>query len=515
MTVVTVPVPIPTTPVPPLPELGLSVAEELAGLRKAVANLSSIITNFNAGGVTETYLEACAIALGNDASAVTNGALAGVYEALNNVQDAAFILTANGAALDNKAADVGVYRKPAAAANTLAAIAFYPQNPAATVTVIPPGVILSAPNADPTIGPTLYQTTSSATLNVGATVSTLADVVCLSAGSVGNCPPGSINQIVAGASGYTVTNVVPITGGTDTESDDDLRERALNAIPAASQCTVFALEQAALKYPGIKSAVVYDLTSEPPDLIYITLGKAQIFCDDGTGTLGSITLTTDTFMVPNIGLEFTVPVADKLAFNPGSNVVITGPVVGGAQVDTLTALVIKVNANNVYTLQLNGISVGSVGDEIDKNATVMSPTSTALADFNRDLDAGYWKAAGAQVRAWGSTQVGIQIYMEVYISQDYLLIASEAEILAAVQQALFQYVNALAIGRPVVLSALIDTAENVGGIAEVPLQTVLINGTNTDYGVDSGVLTMVPSQTCRIATLSDVTVINRLTVPYS
>jgi hypothetical protein len=504
---------LPPSPVPSLPVVGLSVAEEVAALRVAVSNLGSIITNFNAGGVTETYLEATSIALGNDASTVTNGTLAGVYEALNNVQNAAFILTAVGVALDNKAADVGVYRKAAVAASETMAIVFYPNAPPSSVQVIPAGIILSAPNADPTIGPTLYQTTSDATVNVGATQSTPANVSCLTTGSNGNCAPGSINQIVAGVSGFTATNVAAIGGGADTESDASLRERALNAVPAAAQSTVFALQQAALTYPGIQSAAVYDLTSPPPALVYPTLGEVQIFCDDGTGTLGSLTNTTEQFVVPNVGLTFQTPVVNPVAFNVGDNVAIAGENTASGTVQ-ITAAVTNIS-DTTYTLRLSSLTKGSVGDIVIVGANVQSPNSGALASFNTDLTKGYWKAAGAQAHAWGSTQVAIVLYMEVYLNQDYLTdIASEAEVLAAIQLALFNQVNALAIGRPVTLSSLIDTAGAVGGVSEVPVTTVLINGANADFGVTNGIVSLVPSQTCRIASLSGVTVVNRLTVPY-
>jgi hypothetical protein len=74
-------------------------------------------------------------------------------------------------------------------------------------------------------------------------------VVCKSSGSDGNCASGLITELVqAPADLDTVTNVIAVGGGSESESDDSLRNRALSYLAALSRITSASLKYVVLSY---------------------------------------------------------------------------------------------------------------------------------------------------------------------------------------------------------------------------------------------------------------------------
>jgi uncharacterized phage protein gp47/JayE len=263
-------------------------AELADNLRQAVSGLKSLVSNFNTGGLTQTYLESIAIALGSDASTLPNSNVAGAYELLNTIMKAAYIATASGIYLDLKAADVGVFRKPATNATT--SVLFEDSVPApAGGTFIAAGAVVSSEPADPTQNPVLFTSLVNVTIAAGAITSAAVACLAVAAGSAGNVPANTVTTVQSGTSSLICYNPAPGVGGTDKEGDDapngGLRARALAAIINASQCTVSALAEAALSYPGITSSAVANNTAI--DGVTFERGNVLIYCDDGTGNLGS------------------------------------------------------------------------------------------------------------------------------------------------------------------------------------------------------------------------------------
>ena len=78
-----------------------------------------------------------------------------------------------------------------------------------------------------------YITTEAATVAAGATVS--VPIAAAEYGAAGNCGSGDITQIITNVSFLeSVTNIDPITGGQDEESDDELRGRYYEAMKKAA-----------------------------------------------------------------------------------------------------------------------------------------------------------------------------------------------------------------------------------------------------------------------------------------
>jgi uncharacterized phage protein gp47/JayE len=395
-----------------------TTSDVLASLQAALQALNPLLTNYNAGGVTETYLEAASILVGSDASTYPGVVQKGAYELLTIVQTAEFILTASGNFLDLKAADVGVTRKAAVAAS--GPVQFYPTTVSSSVTLIPAGTIVAAESADPTALPIAYMTDTNDTIPANGTESVGTTVTAVNPGSSGNqATVGAINTVVSGVTGVTVASTQTIAGGADIEGDDTpnggLRARALAAIPNASQCTISAIENAALSFAGITNAVAQDINTDPTQL----RGVVQLYVDDGSGDLG--------------------------------------------------------NASNA-------------------NYPILATMQTAF-------DSGLYRAAGVQVNVQGSELLATTVSLVLYVKALYVAqTASLASVVAAVQLAIYNYVQSVGIGQPVLLSEIITAACEVAGVADVPISSVQINGSGAN---------LQPSaiQAPRLANLAAVTIV--------
>ena len=139
------------------------------------------------------------------------------YAKLENILLNGFAITATGAYLDNKVAEQGLVRKPATKAEGAVYITGTPG------TIIPDGSKVASDN--------LIFSVFGAYELVDA--STYVYVFCDTAGSVGNVPIGSIKKFPVTLTGLTgVTNLEAITGGYDTETDEELRQRYFDKVSA-------------------------------------------------------------------------------------------------------------------------------------------------------------------------------------------------------------------------------------------------------------------------------------------
>jgi hypothetical protein len=269
-----------------------TAAELVANAQQALQKLKSLMRNYNAGGLTQTYIDALGIVLGSDASSLPGSTLQGAYELLNELFESAFIATATGAALRLKCADVGVF--PKTATNAGGTGYFVLPAPAGSSGVIyPAGSILAYESADPTQPPILYTTLAAATALSGQSVTNAIAYNAIATGSAGNIPNPAVMAVQTGGVG-TFQAAGPTIGGTDDESDDSLRSRGLEAIPNASQCTDTAIQADALSYAGITSAVLLDDTND--DGLTFIRGISQLYVDDGSGNLQTLVNSGD----PNI-----------------------------------------------------------------------------------------------------------------------------------------------------------------------------------------------------------------------
>ena len=197
------------------------------------------ITDFSSGSVICTLLSAISVAVD------TNGM------AIYMARQAAYISSATGNDLDNKAADYGITRKAAeAASNPFTLIKL---TPTIEPTPIVKGSLISTlPDSNGTV--ITFVTTEDGVLPAGQTqVNVVA--TCQTAGTIGNLAANTallVSSPVPGIDGVVLTS--DIRNGIAVESDDSLKTRTLNAFASLAIGTLAWYEQTALNIQGVQSA---------------------------------------------------------------------------------------------------------------------------------------------------------------------------------------------------------------------------------------------------------------------
>lgn len=227
----------------------ITVKTETELMNNAILQLkedNSKITNFNIGGVFRSLL------------ALFFRPLSELYQLFaNDVMPQVYLQTAVSAWLDLKAAELGVFRKPAT--NTTGNVVFSRTIPEATIVIIPEGTLIkTAP--DPNGKEYVFMTTAAATLlstETGITVPIIAEFD----GSASNVGAFSINSIITHISGIDAVanhNGWITKEGTDEESDDALRQRAMLKWEQLAGFTSNYYVSLALEVTGIVNASIDD-----------------------------------------------------------------------------------------------------------------------------------------------------------------------------------------------------------------------------------------------------------------
>lgn len=263
--------------------------------------------------------------------------------------------TSVGADLDSWVADFGLTRLPAVASDGNVTLArFVPLSTA----LVPAGTELrTGDNAQSFLvvadasNPAWSAAQNGFTL--GATQAAVTvPVVAVVAGSAGNVQAGTISLIGAALPGIdTVTNVAPLQGGLDAESDPALRARFQNYINTRSRAT--------------PAAVGYAVSSVQQGLQY-TLAENQ--APDGTVQLGVFTLTVDDGSgAPSDTLLAMVTQAVEAVRPVGSMFTVRRPTVVPAQIALTVAVADSTAAQSVQqevvaalTTYVNALPVGTV-----------------------------------------------------------------------------------------------------------------------------------------------------------
>lgn len=184
---------------------------------------------------------------------------------LSNVYDAAYIDSATGADLDNVVSILGISRQDAQRATGV--ITFERNDPAVTDYAIQSGTPVQTSGDDPV----LFRTTTEAIIASGET-NARANIRAVEGGVRGNVSSNSITVMPTPPAGVeTVTNTTP-TGdsdnadlndnayitGTDTESDEELRERAKSSVSSGSVATRDAIYSALVNdLPEVQSSSIF------------------------------------------------------------------------------------------------------------------------------------------------------------------------------------------------------------------------------------------------------------------
>lgn len=187
------------------------------------------------------------------------------------------ILTATGAALSAIVLSMlPEGRQPGICATGV--IVFSRPTAALSDIVIPAGTICAALADDGTL--LQFSTDAAVTLATGE-VQVYANATALSSGTAGNVSTGLVTIIRTPVVGIqTCENDSPFTGGTDQESDTDLRERALYTIWVNGRATVPLMEEHIDGVAGVREAHVETLGQGDVLLVIDAVGSIEQDIDE-------------------------------------------------------------------------------------------------------------------------------------------------------------------------------------------------------------------------------------------
>lgn len=196
---------------------------------------------------------------GTDLNIILAAAAAVGDEVVNQVATvaiASFLDSASGADLDRLVFDrYGLVRKSAAPA--IGSVDF------STTTATTASFIIPANTQLITSSGIVFQTMIEAVFPNGSTGPLAVPVRSILAGLNQQTRPNTITNIGSRINGspadLTVNNPLATAGAADDEPDDQLRARARNFFVTARRGTISAIEQAALAFPGITSAKLFEV----------------------------------------------------------------------------------------------------------------------------------------------------------------------------------------------------------------------------------------------------------------
>lgn len=190
--------------------------------------------------------------------------IAAHWQALEGAYYSAYVSSAEGQSLDRVVAAVGLARGSPTPAT--GAVTFSIAEAASSDIEIPSGTVVGL--SDESI---LFETSESGTLVAGETSVTIP-IVAQEAGSSGNASGGTITLIVSSLPGIeTISNEAALTGGGDTETDTELRIRAMTHRPVA-RGTKLALESALLALDGVSDVSIVEDTDAHTATAYVSGG---------------------------------------------------------------------------------------------------------------------------------------------------------------------------------------------------------------------------------------------------
>lgn len=180
--------------------------------------------------------------------------------------DSLSILTATGDDLDALVTDRGLVRQPGTKA--VGQITFFRRNPAAAEVTVPIGTQCTMSPSDGS-GPVRFVTTELGTIPIGGTQCVVTAEAYVE-GNEGNVAAYTINRMDSSPPGVDyVDNVLPFYGGSDAESDNDLRERYIYAVLVPGRATAKLITEHLEALESVLEAQVYTCG----------LGDLQIVCD--------------------------------------------------------------------------------------------------------------------------------------------------------------------------------------------------------------------------------------------
>lgn len=173
-----------------------------------------------------------------------------VWQMAEDVYLSAFLNSATGSSLDRVVQYIGISRRQATRAT--GEVTFTGTNG----TIIPEGFLVAADGVRFSTDAEVEVVAGSITIGASA----------VAAGSNGNVQAGVISTIVNPIAGLTaVTNAEPFTGGTEIETDSQLRDRYIRSVAIGGASTVDSIRASLVNTVGVIDALVIPNFLDVPD----------------------------------------------------------------------------------------------------------------------------------------------------------------------------------------------------------------------------------------------------------
>jgi len=461
------------------PKTSVEILSALKGMVLSRTGLSDILP----GSVLSTLLNAVAMEMGS------------AQRSLYNLREGFFLEGATGQELIERCRELplgGVQPlTPAPASGAVLTINRDPDQLEGDL-VIPAGSSVGSING------TTYTIPTSITMGNG--VETLLGVYCVATttGTSTNAGIGEIvNPLNMPAEILSVTNPIALSNGSDEESDDDLRARALVYLSGLSRSQRDALRYLALSFIGsqgerMRYASIYE--------DYSQAGYTEVVVDDGSGitaTQVSRQGINVSGVIPSSGVYILYHESPAIAPITTSNLSIKR---NGSPISINNNDIVSLHERGVVYLKSSAVQAGdtwTISDyrvftgfvsELQKEIEGDPSAPTRLTGF---------RSAGTRVVVTPANPQFVRFDVQVQVELGY----SYDQVADEVRTSLINYINSLAPNEPMFASSLIQQARRVSGTRDVaffnrgtatPLQNTYPESPKSALRADSQSINLTP-----------------------
>ena len=380
---------------------------------------------------------------------------------LYGIREAFYLRNASGQDLDERVAElppVGISRIEAT--NASGAVLTIARATSLNALTIPAGSTVK------TAAGVQYRTTQDAVITAGNLLIENVHIVAIVAGSQGNALSEEINTIVSMPDDVIdVYNTQPVTNGTDRESDEDLRERALLYLQSLTRCTRSALEFLGTSFIAstgerMRFARLFEDPERP--------AYSELIVDDGSGlsvTAVSRVATTTSGVIPSNGssiLYHQAPATEPLTTN---NLSVTR---SGVPVTIQSGAITSIPERGILYVDDGVLQAGDIWEI--RNYRVFEGLIKELqaeieGDVNNPSLLTGFRAAGTRcvVKLADAQFINLDMTLSVDFDVDFNVIER------TVRETLVSFINGLAPSETLYVSALIEAARGVTGVRDIQL----------------------------------------------
>lgn len=312
-----------------------------------------------------------------------------------------------------------------------------------------------------------YRTIAPVNFAAGQLVVTGIPIVATTAGTAGNCAIGAIRRIVAvNPAIIAVINEQPLTNGTDRETDEQLRSRAVLYLKSLSRCSRTMLEFIGTSFVGVNGdrfsyARLYEDPAQP--------GYSELVVDDGSGIVEDAVSKLGLTSVTNITVA-----GQPVAFHDAPA---TAPILP-------ESFIVWRNGDPTQQISVGRYDYTSIPERgiVYFNEGVLQPGDRVfiqnyrvftglIAELQREIEGdpnNFDRLTG--FRAAG-TRVLVRPVRPEFVTLDVSLLVSTSAQYAAVENrllvALETAINSLQPGQQLYISQLVEVARSVSGVKDV------------------------------------------------